>query len=325
MSPQTPTLNTLPPPPPGRTGWPWTEASPLLPETMPDGQPWPRISIVTPSYNQGQFIEETIRSVLLQGYPNLEYIIIDGGSTDESVEIIRKYEPWLAYWVSEKDRGQAHGLNKGFAQTSGAIMAWINSDDLYLPGAFQAVGEIFAAYPDLVWLTSGMPSECDEQTRVVLNYASGFSSRFFSVAGYLGHLYSSGWIQQESTFWRRELWQQGGGTIDETMTLALDFELWSRFFCHSPLAVVQAPLGCFRFHNGQRSRAFMERYVAEGMRCLGLKGPIWLEGVARIYKHLRLYHIFPWQKVVKWLYGEQVMVIYPGGVGSWKQQRQKRA
>ena len=102
-----PTLAELPPPPPDKTGWPWSEESPPLPATMPDGSPWPRISIVTPSYNQGQFIEETIRSVLLQGYPNLEYIVMDGGSTDNSVEIVRNYNSWLAYWVSEPDRGQA--------------------------------------------------------------------------------------------------------------------------------------------------------------------------------------------------------------------------
>ena len=111
MAMRCPTLNELAPPPLGKTGWPWTEESSQLPDTTPDGRPWPRISIVTPSFNQGQFIEETIRSVLLQCYPNLEYIIIDGGSIDESVDIIRRYEHRLAYWVSEPDRCQVHAIN----------------------------------------------------------------------------------------------------------------------------------------------------------------------------------------------------------------------
>src|SRR5882724_1025422 len=114
-----PTLADLPPSTPVRTGWPWTVETPSLPPLRPDGTPWPRVSIVTPSYNQGQFIEEAIRSVLLQGYPDLEYIIIDGGSSDQSVEIIKKYEPWLAYWISARDKGQSQAINRGFARAKG--------------------------------------------------------------------------------------------------------------------------------------------------------------------------------------------------------------
>ncbi len=138
-----PTLAELPPPPPGNVGWPSTVETPRVPPARPDGSPWPRISIVTPSYNQGQFIEETIRSILLQGYPDLEYIIIDGGSTDQSVEIIKKYEPWLTYWVSEKDRGQAHAINKGLAKSGGEIFQWINSDDVLLINAIPYIATAF--------------------------------------------------------------------------------------------------------------------------------------------------------------------------------------
>lgn len=129
----------------GKSGWPWTEASLPLAEKMQDGSPWPRISIVTPSFNQAQYLEETIRSVLLQGYPNLEYIIIDGGSTDGSVEIIKRYEPWLTYWVSEPDRGQSHAINKGVKKSSGEIIAWINSDDYYSENAFSIIASKFSA------------------------------------------------------------------------------------------------------------------------------------------------------------------------------------
>src|SRR5215212_7304742 len=123
-----PTLADLPAPPAGRAGWPWTEESPRLPDLRPDGEAWPSISIVTPSYNQGGFIEETIRSILLQGYPNLEYFIIDGGSTDASVDIIRKYEPWLSGWISEKDEGQTDAITKGLQRCTGQVFQWINSD-----------------------------------------------------------------------------------------------------------------------------------------------------------------------------------------------------
>jgi len=115
---------------------------------------WPRLTIVTPSFNQSEFIEETIVSVLDQDYPDLEYIIVDGGSTDRSVELIEKYERWLTYWVSEPDRGQAHAINKGFERATGQIAAYINSDDAYLPGAFATVAQTFARNPRADWLCS---------------------------------------------------------------------------------------------------------------------------------------------------------------------------
>src|ERR1044071_6569232 len=111
-----------------------------------------KLSIITPSFNQGRYLEETILSVLNQGYQPLEYIVIDGGSTDESVSIIRRYEHHLAYWVSEKDRGQVHAINKGLEKATGDIFAFLNSDDLYLPGAFRAVMEHFREKPDCEWL-----------------------------------------------------------------------------------------------------------------------------------------------------------------------------
>jgi len=115
--------------------WPMTLPGEISVPGPPPDQSWPKISIVTPSFNQGTYLEKTIRSVLLQGYPNLEYIIIDGGSTDQSVEIIKKYESWVDFWVSEEDRGQSHAINKGLEKATGELLGWLNSDDYFLPDA----------------------------------------------------------------------------------------------------------------------------------------------------------------------------------------------
>jgi glycosyltransferase involved in cell wall biosynthesis len=150
----TPTLEDLPPPPPGKTGWPWTEADEILSERFTENIEWPCISIVTPNYNYGQFLEETIRSVLLQGYPKLEYIVIDGGSTDHSLEVIKKYEAFLSCWLSEPDEGQSDALNKGFRLSHGEVCAYINSDDIFMPGAFQKIAEYLINNPSYQWVAS---------------------------------------------------------------------------------------------------------------------------------------------------------------------------
>lgn len=141
------TVAGLPPPPAGRTGWPWTRdaESPPLAERAAS---WPRITIVTPSYNQAPYLEETIRSVLLQGYPRLQYIVIDGGSTDASVDILRRYDGWLTCWVSEPDGGQTQALNKGFAEANGDIFGYLNSDDAYRPYALARVAVAFRDRPN---------------------------------------------------------------------------------------------------------------------------------------------------------------------------------
>lgn len=135
-----PTLRELPAPPEGKTGWPWTVESPPLSDFQPDGKSWPTISIVTPSFNQGQFIEETIRSILLQGYPHIEYIVMDGLSTDNTLQVLDKYRNWIHHIESKEDSGQADAINKGWRKSTGEIFQWINSDDCLLPGALEKVG-----------------------------------------------------------------------------------------------------------------------------------------------------------------------------------------
>jgi len=201
-----------------QSGWPWTNETPLIFATSPDASPWPKISIVTPSFNQAHYLEETIRSVLLQGYPNLEYIIIDGGSSDGSVEIIKRYEPWLAFWVSEKDRGQSHAINKGFSHASGEVFAWINSDDYYAPGAFAKVARIFAQ-PGTQWVAGNcyrinINGNIQPEPR---KHVDDFERWF------IGCPYA-----QPGVFWRRELWENAGG-VDEKLHFSFDYDLWMKF------------------------------------------------------------------------------------------------
>ena len=215
---------------------------------------YPKISIVTPNYNKAQFLESTILSVLSQGYPNLEYIIIDGGSTDGSVDIIKKYANQLAYWVSEPDEGMYDAIKKGFEHSTGDIMAWINSDDMYHPYAFSTVADIFVQYSQIVWL-SGMSTCYDVRNRTVFVK----EQKYFSHLRFLMHDYQH--IQQESTFWRRSLYDKSGG-ISSDYKLAGDFDLWMRFSRIEKLYIVNALLGGFRITKDQLSND-INRYCEE--------------------------------------------------------------
>lgn len=223
----------------------------------------PRISIVTPSYNQGQYLEQTISSVLDQGYPNLEYIICDGGSTDNSVEIIKKYEKHLSWWCSEKDRGQSHAINKGFEHASGDLYAYINSDDYFLPKAFDRVAQAY-----------------QEGGRFIVGW-----SQYLEPNGdcrpYPIQLHSepSDWlvknpIPQQSSFWAASLWKQLGGFREE-LHYSFDYEYWLRLKFNAGVGphVVHQCLAIFRLHGASKTmsgetpfekddRALVDEYMA---------------------------------------------------------------
>jgi glycosyltransferase involved in cell wall biosynthesis len=261
-----PTLNELPPPPPGRSGWPWTEEGTPLPNTMPDGSPWPRISIVTPSYNQRQFIEETIRSVLLQGYPNLEYIIIDGGSADGSVEIIKGYEKFLSYWVSEPDQGQADAINKGFLKSTGDILAWQNSDDIYLPNAFFSAVEGFRNNPGAS-LVFGNIKLIDQESRErgELRFVP-FSRWALILEGTM--------LANQAAFWKRELFFLAG-ILNPSLTFCMDYEFFLRASSHGRFEFIRQFLGAFRHHCESKSTVMHQVGMQEHtqiLRELGVVG-----------------------------------------------------
>ena len=231
-------------PPADKTGWPWTEEGQPLPSTLPDGRSWPMVSIVTPSYNQGQFLEETIRSVLLQGYPNLEYIVIDGCSNDESVEIIKKYAAWLSHWVSENDGGQSAAINKGWSRAGGQMLAWLNSDDVYRPGAVGAAACTFAEQPeaDLVY---GQARDRDE-----------YGNQMSSTKGGPFDLESIVWgrnpVAQSSAFLSRRGFEVAV-QLDETLHYAMDADLWLRIGYRSKVVFVDEVWSDFRFHPASKS------------------------------------------------------------------------
>lgn len=245
-----PLVNQLPPPPIDKTGWPWTVGPQFLQDIISNDPSWPRISIITPSYNQGDFIEETIRSVLLQGYPNLEYIIIDGQSQDNSVEIIKKYESWISYWISERDYGQAAAINKGFRRASGHLLQWVNSDDLLAPGALVSIAQIYKAQP--ATMIGGGCENFWPDGRKSVKYNSALSR------------------QKLIAFWRRQAtYQQPSlfvqssavkvcGLLDESLNYCFDIDWIIRLLRNSKVVYTKTILSRFRIHPASKTCAQRE-------------------------------------------------------------------
>jgi glycosyltransferase involved in cell wall biosynthesis len=249
-----PILDGLPSPPEGKTGWPWTEQTDSLSDTRQDGSPWPKISIVTPSYNQGPFIEETIRSVLLQGYPNLEYIVMDGGSTDETIEILEKYDPWIDHWVSEPDEGQSDAINKGLRRCTGTIFNWLNADDFLVPHALRRIGEAIGDHDVL----AAQGWRMNEQ-RTGLHQFSDFTCE----ALIIGHADASGCMFTQQAVWLRTDQVRDCGGVDPDIEYAMDRDLYIRYTRRfSDIRYLSAPVAVFRLHDesktGQASGHFRE-------------------------------------------------------------------
>lgn len=245
------------------SGWPWFRSE--NPSTAnPPAVLFPKISIITPSFNQGHFIEETIRSVLLQDYPNLEYIIIDGGSTDNTLETIKKYEPWITYWESNPDRGQAHAINKGIQKASGEWVAWLNTDDLYLENTLWTIATIISNSSEpLSWIVG-----TTVLTDARLNEISLFKPQLYTASGRNPKYQPQGWIDfvctkqsgialpQPSSFWLRNAVVQAE-CLNESLQYAMDHELYGRLAYQGfRPTFVDKPLAYFRTHQDQKTSYF---------------------------------------------------------------------
>lgn len=215
------------------------------------------VSIITPSYNQARFLEKTIQTVLDQDYPNIEYIIVDGGSDDGSLGILEQYAPRLAWWVSEKDRGQTDAINKGFARARGDVLAWINSDDTYNPGAVREAVAYLQAHPQ-AGMVYGDANLIDENDRVIGRFPAAQTDYRRLRRGYVH-------IPQQSAFFRADLWRKVG-PLDPSFYFAMDYDLWVRLAAQAPLDYYPRLWANFRLHSSAKTIAADDRCWPEMLR-----------------------------------------------------------
>jgi len=251
----TDTSREIPSPPAGRRGWPWEPTA----DAEPAPADAPLVSVVIPSYNQGVYIEETIRSIVLQNYPRVEIIVIDGGSTDTTVEVIRKYEPWLAHWVSEKDAGQANAINKGLAVARGEIVTWLNSDDLLLPGALRRLAKAYGEKPHAFFVSP------------VEHFLDGTEkSRVFEPQNVTHRELIEFWSgrvrwNDPGTFYTREV-LEAVGRIDESFRYSFDYEFVLRVSKRFEAAYLAEPTTRFRVHAASKTVSEGDRFIYETAR-----------------------------------------------------------
>lgn len=222
---------------------------------------YPRISIVTPSYNQAAYLEQTLKSVLDQDYPNLEYIVMDGGSTDGSIEIIERYSNKLTYWESGKDKGQADAIYRGFERATGEILGWVNSDDLLLPKSLEKVGRYFNLYPTEEWVTGGCiiidnagrylrnrigNPKCNLGDRVTFNHLLFFGCAF----------------NQPASFWRKKSFFAAGG-FDRSLQFCFDYDMYFLLARQCPSGNIRDYLACFRVHPASKGSTIRDIWRAE--------------------------------------------------------------
>ena len=236
INPDTGLLSALPSPATVKSGWPWTEET--NPSIYNNRKSWPKLTIVTPSYNQADFLEETLRSILLQNYPNLEFIVMDGGSNDSSKAILEKYSPWIGYWQSEKDNGQGQAINMGFSLASGDYYAWINSDDYYLKNVFHLVIDTFLTH----------------KTSFVYGYANNYNVekdefKTVKVLPYTDYFIKIPALAQPACFWSAKIHQP----IWEELYCSLDFELWLRLVKGQKRKLIKQPLAVAQVHEDAKT------------------------------------------------------------------------
>jgi glycosyltransferase involved in cell wall biosynthesis len=281
------TLNDLPPPPPGREGWPWTVESVPLPDTLPDGAPWPRISIVTPSFNQAQFLEQTLRSILLQGYPDFELLVVDGGSTDGSVAILEKYAAHLTWWVSERDAGQSDAINKGCRRATGEAVGWLNSDDVFYPNALEAMGRAFHAHPE-AGLIYGAGAKVDIECRVLkpIPYRP-VNPRLLGTLFYI--------LQPSSMFRRKAL--DTVGLLREDLHFVMDWDLALRIAARFDLVAIHEPIAMLRDYPETKTRTPSDRRFLELIQIAREHQGVWDRNVLVFWL---LYPIVRCRRATQW-------------------------